>query len=424
MKHLTAILAVLLVIVTVAFGFSYNYRKQRESYNNNISAVSTEKRKDNKKTERRIILEDKKNNYRLSADDTSVYLYYDGYEKEFEQWLDLVNEETPQIYCKDYDKDGKKELLIKLFSDRGNEYNVNIYSLIMIKSVEKENSKKEFLVVSNSDNTWRVPFTNAINCEMTQLYKCKKIIQFVMDDAAESIAYDSKTGITTNKHVGFAKALSSNSGKYYTLDHWNKGYAVYDIDEDGNPTVDIQLLAYYKEFEEPQMVGYIHSDIAYMDKELSIVPGTIVFRPQSGFEVSDPRDTAKSKWTVEINNSGNSGSNDNNIDWIDSEFAISKMNSNQSLNLSSMTSKIKLVDKIKITQSSVTLTAQDGCAFSPNIVSAGEFSVVINDGKKENANIAYECKIKTVKGRSTLVITFDKTYDKEDLEKLIIKFGA
>lgn len=425
MKHFTGVLVVLLIAAIVAFGFSYKYRNDSNVGSAELTTVSTAKNESTTGSQKRVVLEDEENNYKLSTDGNTVFLSYKGFEQEFPDWFELINQEIPQIYCKDYDNDGEKELLMKLYRSYDSEFDVNLYNLIFIKLVTQEDGSKEFLVVANSDNTWRLPLSETVNSEMTQLKSCKKYIQFVMDNVPEKILYDSKTGITTNEHVGFARALASSKGEYYTLDNWTKGNAIYTIDDKGNAFVDIQLLAYYEEIDEPQLVGFIHGGIGYINKELTLVPKTIYFAAQSGFEISDPRDTAESDWSVEISNSSNvSEISDNNIDWIDSEFEISKLSSEQTMSFSNMTSKIKLVDSIKFTQGSITLTAREDCTFSSSMASSGAYSVVINDGEKENANIAYTCEIKTVKKRSTLVITLDKTYDKEDIEKMTIKFGA
>lgn len=55
--------------------------------------------------------------------------------------------------------------------------------------------------------------------------------------------------------------------------------------------------------------------------------------------------------------------NENYIDWLDASFEISSNVNTQTVSFANLDSQIKCVDKVKITQSSVVLTAKEGYIF-------------------------------------------------------------
>ena len=247
-----------------------------------------------------------------------------------------------------------------------------------------------------------------------------------MDDIDEEIKYDEKTGLTTNEYGGYATALTDVKNNYYTMNQWGKGIGIYDLDaETGNMTVDIQVLVNYEETKNTQYVGDIHCNVDVINGRFGIVPKTIVFIPKAEYVVNDPRDTAKNNWTCLINNSSkktNFASAE--IDWIETEFSLSNLSGESSQYFETLPSKIKCVDTVEFTQEAVILTAKDGYAFSKNMADAGVFSVLINYGEENEINIAYTCSVNNDSNGSTLTINFDKTYDKEDFDKVFIKFGV
>ncbi|MGN1201987.1 MAG: hypothetical protein ACI4RF_01720, partial [Eubacterium sp.] len=130
-------------------------------------------------------------------------------------------------------------------------------------------------------------------------------------------------------------------------------------------------------------------------------------------------------WTCVINNeSVNTKFTSTDIDWIEAEFSLTNTSQDNSQPFENMASKIKCVDSVKFTQGSVVLTAKKGYTFSPHIADKGAFAVILNSGEENESNIAYTCSVENENNISTLTIKFDKTYDKEDFDKVLINFGV
>ncbi len=438
MKKSITIIALLLIAVTGIFVFSYQYRNQKiENQTSDISMSfrTTEKEEEAQAAEsngqKQLLVEDRKNDYQLYYDGKKVTIVHGENKREFESWSYSVKCETPKIFCRDYDGDGEKELLIKIVNGKQEKKDKDgktkyTYALYMFKPVTQRTGEKTFSSIAASTDTWKVPFDEAIKCEMTQLKECKKFLQFTMDDIEEEISYNEKTGITDNEHVGYARALADVKNKYYTLKSWNKGAGIYNLNEkNGDITLDIQVLANYEETADTQYIGDIHCNMNILNGSFTIVPKTIVFRANADYKVNDPRDSAKSKWSCEISNaSKNTNFVSTDIDWIETELSLSNTASKNTQYFETLPSKIKCVDTVKFTQSSVVFTAKKGYTFSKNMADAGIFSVLFNYGEKNEMNIAYTCSVKYDKNGSTLTINFDKTYDKEDFDKVFIKFGV
>lgn len=429
---------VLLAAVIGVFVFSYSYRNAKISQQISVgtadtSAVSTTQQNvtlsaDDEKNGNTILAEDKENDYHIYYDGETVTIKHGEYERKFTTWGYSIEAETPKIFCKDYDGDKEKELLIKLVSgrlDNSDDDAEYTYVIYILKPIVTSSGEKTFSVYIASEDTWKTPFENAINCEMTQLKSCKKFLQFTMDDKDEKINYDEKTGITNDGHTYYAKAYCDNKKQYYTLSRWSKGVGNYDFKDDGTITLDIQVLVNYEEMSDTHYIGDIHCEMGIINGRFNIVPNSIVFVPLEQCEISDPRDTAKNNWTCVISNeSTNTNFVSKDVDWIEAEFSLKNMTEKNSRYFESMPSKIKCIDTIKFTQGYVVLTAKEGYTFSQHIVDKGAFEVIINSGTENEADIAYTCSLKNENNTSTLTIKFDKTYDKEDFENVLINFGV
>ncbi len=431
------ILAVILLIAAVgAFIFSYQYRNdkisQQTSENSTITDYSSSNNQvsGNSAAEHRLIAEDKKNDYQLYYDGSDVTIVHGEYSKKISAWTEAIKKEIPSIYCKDYDGDGKNELLVKVvsgeqeqqYSDEKIKY---VYSLYLFKPIVSGDGEKTFSFITAAANTWKVPFESAIICELTQLKACNKFLQFTMDDFDREIVYDDKTGITKNKHVDYARALTDAKQRYYTLSRWNKGSGIYNIQKDGTITLDIQVLVSYEEIKDVHYIGDIHCQMNIHNNNFVLAPNTIYFKALDAYKTADPRDTAKSKWSCLIHNaSTNTNFQSNEIDWIEAKFSLTNMNGSQTMYFETMPSMIKCIDDVKFTQKNVVLTSKKGYTFSSSVADNGKYSVILNKGSKNEQSIAYTYSIKKENGVEKLTIRFDKTYDKEDFSDVLINFGV
>lgn len=429
MKKIIAVILII-IVMTGAFVLSYQYRNQKILQQGVNMSDDFDGRLPSKKSSAnsRLLVEDKENDYQLYFNGEAVTVLHGEYKIDILTWTSAVNTQTPTIYCKDYDGDGQKELLVRIVSgvtttvSGVDEYS---YTLNLIKPITTTTGEKSFSIISATSDTWKNIFENSIKCELTQLKSCKKFLQFVMDDAKEKVVYDSQTGITTNPHVTYALAQADNKQQYYTLNRWNKGLGVYKVDDNGDITLDIQVIVKYDEFSGEHYVGNIHCGMALYNDKFNIIPNTIVFVPNDNYVSTDPRDTAKNNWKCRITNEGvNNNFKNTDIDWIEAQFSLSALADENVQNFESLMSKIKCIDRVEFTQQSVVLTAKKNYTFSQRIADKGTYSVIINKGESGEYNIAYTCEIKNDGGLSVLTINFDKTYDKEDFDKILIKFGV
>lgn len=429
MKYFVRIIVVLLIVSGIVFAYSYSYRQQKIADDIVLTTADMSAKKEKTTVaERKLIAQNKEGNYQLYIDGADVVLLHDGIEKVFDGWASDAKQETPKLFYKDYDGDGEGELLIQKINGvvNTNGKNVSVYNLYLVKPVEK-NGKIDFSVISATKDTWKVPFEEAIKTEMTQLKSCSKYIQFVMDDADVSFVYDKETGITHNKYFGFARALRKSDGTYEVLERWNKGNGLYTVDSDGNITLDIQLFAYYKGVDDPQYVGDIHSEIAIMNGKFNIVPNTIEFVVNEEYKILSPILASSESWKSTIINSAQPPvrqGDDMVIDWLEASFDLSTDFEERTLSFANYSSQIKCVDKVVITPGTIALTAKEGYSFSELMLKNGEYRVIMNPGTDNEYNIEYTGEIKTVKGRSVLKIVFDRTYNRFDLNGMVVKFGA
>lgn len=426
MKYFFRVSVVLLIALGIVFAYSYHYRKEKTANDIVLTTADMNSKEQTTKKERELICENKEGNYQLYVYGDDAVLVHDGIEKTFEKLASDVKQETPLMYYKDYDGDEESELLMKIVSGvtTVDGQNKSIYDLYLIKPAEI-NGKMDFQVAAASKNTWRVPFEEAISAEMSQLKKCDKFIQFVMDDNEVSLVYDEKTGLSYNSHIGFAQAIRKGNGKYEKFERWKKGNGYYDVDEKGNITLDIELFAYYENVKEPQAIGNIHTDIGIINGKFSIVPKTIKFVANKEYFILPATMEATDKWSCIINNSAaaSSKASDTAVDWIEANFDLSYDYTERTVSFAGMSSQIKCVDNVKITPGAIVLTAKEGYTFSQSVLDKDDYSVVIQPGTGEEYNIAYSGEIKTVEGRSVLKIKFDMNYPKYKLSTIVFKFG-
>lgn len=427
MKKIVAIvLAVALAVGVFAFSVIYRNKKNEEQHQSLLTVSTQEDQQDSTQSSQSVLVSDD-GEYELFIDGDVVEVVKGDYRIEMNNWVDSFNTELPKIVSKDVDGDDENELLLRVYAakhanDDGTK--TSIYAIFLLDPVVNADGEKTFETATANTNTWTLPFGQTVRAEVTQLKSCKKILQFAMESVENEITYD-EDGLGTGDYVGYAAALSDSKRNYYTLEDWSLGQGVYDLDEEGNITLQIQVLAEYKEIEEKQIMGFINCKIQFADGAFSIVPKQIYFEASDLYKVTDPRDAADTKWSVTLKNTASRPDFQNNsIDWIDCTFDVSSMSSNQNQSFSSITSKIKCVDTVKFTQSSITLTAKEGYSFYANAVENGSFSVILNEGEKDEIDIAYTCNIEKDGSTSVLVIQLDGNYAKSDLESVTIKLGT
>ncbi|MDE5964208.1 MAG: hypothetical protein K2G65_02250 [Eubacterium sp.] len=415
MKKILPLIAVLIAVI-IAFAFSVNYKNKKAQKNHADSIITEVKSTEPKKNE--LIAENKESGYKLFFDgETATLVSADNLELSFSSWKKSIAIAVPELYYNDFDGDGNKELIIKTVDSSTKVTGKTVYSyeLYLITQQTVDGAEKLQYSIAR-ESTWKDVFNSAIKFEVTQL-KTKKILQFAMNDINEQITYDEETGLTDNKYVSYALALSDTKKHYYTILKYNRGLGVYNILEDGTITLDIQVIVNYNESKENHHIGNIHTEMMINEGKFQVKPKTISFETLDEYKVSDPRETAKEDWSYTINNtSPASSSNSKVIKSIDSSFTVSTSALHSQQSLAGEASDIKNADYIIFSQNGVSITAKEGFSFDKTQLDEGRFSIMVNDGKDD---ISYSAAVKDDK----LFIYFDKTYDRDKLGRVQIIFG-
>ena len=322
MKKILPLIAVLIAVI-IAFAFSVKYKNKKVIENNNENIITQEKSTEALSNE--LIAENKESGYKLFFDgETATLVSADNAKLEFSSWKKSIAISTPELYYNDFDGDGSKELIIKVVdsSNRVTGKTVYSYELYLITPQTVDGEEKLSYSIAR-ESTWKDVFNNAIKFEVTQL-PTKKFLQFAMNDINEKITYDEETGLTDNKYVSYALALSDTKKNYYNILKYNRGLGVYNILEDGTITLDIQVIVNYNESNENHHIGNIHTEMIISDGQFRVKPKTISFETLDEYKVSDPRETAEEKWAYTINNTGSASSgNSKVIKAIDTGFSLS-----------------------------------------------------------------------------------------------------
>lgn len=434
MKYFYRVCVVLLIAVGIVFGFSYYYKEKK--INENIvlttSLITTKKKNEPTTSAETVYYDD--NGFRLFTYKNKGYIEYNNVKKEAGGFEWALSQKSIDFKYGDFDNDKQNELLVLYFSPS---YEINNSLLaqdkedfsnfhrfvVMIKPFIDDEGKQDFKLIYADQNTWKKPFEQAISAKMNQLKSCDKYLQFVMDDNNVELKYDESTGLSQNKHVFYAQALKdSTKNGYQKFVKWSKGEGNYYIGDDGTLQLNIMILAYYEGASKAQYVGDIHTNISINKYgSFSLTPKTIVFIPKDKYTMPDIRKNTAEKFTYILNNNSSQtvNTNENYIDWLDASFEISSNMNTQTVSFANLDSQIKCVDKVKITQSSVVLTAKEGYTFSSRVLDKGDYSLTVN-----GRDIAYNAEILEKEEKSVLKITYDKKYNKDEIKNIEIKFGS
>ena len=410
-------LLIVLILLGVIFGASSFYKNKHHIENpKNSTPGNTYRTQSKELTDDDIIVQTDDGKYKLYYKNRIVYVTYEDAKLEFNTWSRAIELETPTLHYMDFDKDGENELIIRIIDNFNDvkETTADTYNLFFINPVEKD-GKIELNCFSAQQSLWINAFKHGVKEEISQLNNTKKFIQYVMTNKGTAITYDENTGLSKNKYVGYAKTDCDDRKQYYTLSSYYKGVGVYSVLENGKVTLDIQLFVTYEETREAYQIGNIHCDIKFDSSHFYLASDSISFIPLKEYEITDPRDTAQEKWSYAISNLSSSDGSDTVIDSLSAELELIRYYTSDEYHFEYMGGELVNVQSIDFTESGVTLTAKQGYSFNTAGLQTGKYSVLIGD----NIDISDTAII----NNNQLIIKFDKTYDKEDLEKVTISFG-
>lgn len=423
MKYFGTIILTLVVAVGLIVGVYYYFNGYNEP-KSSVTLTTAATREATENSNKTFLAENKDGDFKLYKQGSKILLVHDGKTNEFTGWSEYITAEKPKMYYADFDNDDEKELLIRVVSGNnpfGGDQQY-VYDLYILSPEKQENGDYKYTFALANRDAWQQPFEQYIKCAVTQLKKDKSRLQVVMDNADTSISYDTDTGITTSKYVGFARTDKEKDGSYKTLTKWDKGNGNYVVD--GNSiSVDIDVRAFYNEETASTVIGTIHCGLSLDGTSFSIKPNSVYFEAGENRIVTDPRDTSAEDWSYTFENIATSSSADKNINWIEAELDVPSSGSSDEKSFISMESEIKSVDSIEITNREIVLTSKDGYSFVNGNVVSGDYSVDITLDDKDY-NIAYSAEITKKGSKSVLTITLDKSYKRSDLKKISLKFGA
>ena len=422
MKYFLRVLIVLVLAAGIVFGV-FRYTHPEAFVNNNTAELTTvSKPAATEKNSNRVLLASlEKENFFLYKGSKGVLLKHGKNEFTFTNWSSFIDAEEPEMIYADFNKDGKKELLIKAVSEK-KENGSFLYEIYILIPKTDSQGKEAFDVVFASRNTWSSILDNNIVEEMHQLKNCKKIIQFSMNSKSKGIVYDKETGIAKTGYSGYVRALQNSKGEYMTVESWSKGDGLYYISKNNKISIDIDVNVAYKGTSKVQKAGSIYFEIFLNENnKFQVTEKSMVFKPADNFRVSDPTVTAENTWQyVEKNSNASLPETNTSIRWIKYTIDYNPDDLTTTKDFSTDISDLNKIEKIKLTESFVELTAKKDVSFDKNAVEKGEFSVAIDD----NLDIDYTAEIDSSGKKEVLRINFDKAYPQNEIKKLTINYGT
>ena len=422
MKYFFRVLLVLIIAVAVVFGVYYYTQDGEVPFleKDKFQTTVTKQPATEKYASRTLLASLDKYDFRLYKSESAVILEHKDKEFTFENWSSVIDEETPKMYYADFDGDKDKELIIRAVAGQDDETKEFVYELYVLNPKAGKNEDYDVLLVSQ--DSWRGILDEQVTEELSQLKSCKKVLQFAMDAKEKGISYNQDTGVAEGAaYTGYAKAMQEG-GQYLTLSGWTKSKGNFEIDEDNHISVEVDCIANYDESHIVQTLGKIYFKFSVTtENKLAVLPKSMYFKPDDKYKVSNPTDVAKANWSTVRNNSF-TPTEAKTISWTKYSMKIDPTVMTDTVDLAGQDTDIKYVKSIQITQSDVVLTAPDNCTFSEDGVKKGDFSVIINKGKKDEMEISYTAKIS--KDKKIVRLTFDKTYDQSKIKTVEINYGS
>lgn len=428
MKYFLRVLLVLVIAVAVILGF-YTYKNggiEKNAADTSLTTV-TKLAATEKNGNKKLIASLDKDGFYLYKSDNTIILEHDSKNYEFKNWSVDEHAEKPQMFYMDFDGDKENEILVRCVASTDKNTKQKIYNLYMLDPETGSDKKTQYKVTQAAQNTWSNILDNVLFEELTQLKSCDKILQFAMNYSSKTIPYDKNTGIVSGEvgSVAYLRALQDNKGNYLKIDNWYKGTGIYSVDDKGNISVSIDINIRYKNSNTVQQGGKIVFGIEYT-KEKGFFPASksLEFQPQSEYKVSDPRNGATKSWSYTENNIDKTAPKTNTvIDWISYNEKFDSSVTTQSKSFAGGDTDINNISKIVLTDKYIELTAKSGAQFSENSVKNREFSVIINEGKGNEYEIAYTASVAKSGNDTVLRINFDRAYAAKEIKSFKVNFG-
>lgn len=415
------VLAVLLTVLCYNHFTNYKPSLEQKSDMSNVYVPDNTKKKGSKV----LLSEIKDMKFQVYSAGDYVIVSYNGQEFEYEDWSKNIGKERPDLYYDDFNGDDQKEFVIKALKEIDEKTKEHVYCLYVLSPVKKD-GKDDFSVQLVDRSEWYTTFTNAINIEMSQPAGAQNRVQFAMNTSNEKISYDSKTGLITEGHGWFARALSDSTGKYYTFKGWEKGPGMFVVDEQKKEiNIEINIYASYNEVSEKQKVGAIVCGVvANGNGQVSIRSKSLFFRPNPGYVVTNPTVVGEKPWSATVKNTASgAGRSDKMIDNLNISCDFSRVNTSTSAAFNNKYDNSVSVDKIVADNNTIKVYAKSGFTFAKSKITSRNYSAEIKLNG-EDCDVAFNATVENENGVSVLVFHLDKSYDSTELQKVVIKLGV
>jgi hypothetical protein len=422
MKYFFRILIVLVLAVGVVFGVYYYTNPDVLKNNDSDLTTVTKLAATEKYSDKQLIASLEDEDYYLYQSGKTVILNHDGKDYEFENWSNIVESDSNEMYYADFDNDNENEILVKAVIDVDNDLGDYVYNIYLLNPAKDSDGNLIYNVAVASRNVVNNILEEYIIEEVSQLKSCNKIVQFAMASSGTTIEYDKTTGAATNGHVGYFRALQDLNGSYLSVSKFSKGNSTFNVTKDNKIKAEVEINISYNNSTVTQSAGIIRFGLTVSDDN-SFTPTekSLSFIPSDDYKVSDPTTADNTSWSYTENNSDKSkATSDNTIDWIQYSSNYDSTITTQTQNFSSSQDDMKNISKVVITNNSVELSAKSGCSFDKQSANKGEFSVIINKGTDDEYEISYTASVTD----NVLKIKFDKSYPKSEIKSVYITYGS
>lgn len=420
---MSAVLAVLIAMCGFLYFAKYKPNIQKQP---NLDNVYVPKNFDESLKGKKVLLAElKEDDFKLYSAGENIVIEHAGEEVEFKGLGKNLPKEEPSMYYNDFDRDGKKELVIRILKDVDDATKEKVYVLAIISINKDKSGKLEYDINYIERDDWYNLFNQTFKPSINQPKSYNNRLQLAISTKNESIKYDSKTGLALNGKVAFVRSLLDNQGEYQKYKGWEKGPGVFVVDNDKKQIgVDVSIYAVYEGVAKKQKVGTVKVGLDIKNNSVAIDNKSIEFIPNSEYITTNPNDVEKDNWQTALNNTASVGAKkDAIIDKISINCQLNNKNGEQEVSFSSKNEDSAVVEKVVLDNNSIKLYAKDGYNFAKTKITSRGYSAIIKIGDLD-CDVSYSASVEKENDKNVLVYKLDKSYSFEQLKNVHIKFGV
>lgn len=424
-----AVMCVILAVLTGLLAYAYinKYKPMLEAKPSQEEIYVPGGTGEAKRGEKSLLSESTDGFFKLYKAGDFCIIEYKGYEEEFSDWSKNIGREKPDIYCSDFNGDGESEYVIRALKEFDAETKDKVYCLYAVFINKAESGSTQSFTVKLVDRgDWSEMFTKTIKIELSQPEGAKNRIQIAMNTQNETISYNSETGIMTDGHGWYARALYDGAGNYYTFSGWEKGAGIITIDEKAR-LIDVEVPVYvkYSEVQKKETVGVIKCGLVVSRDRVSIRSKSLLFEPNDSCVATDPSDAEEKPWTASLKNTMSPRAKTNKIiEKLSVDCSDVALGKTVSTEFSVGKDDASLVEKIDFDNNTIKLYARSGYEFSKAKTASRNYSAEFTNDKNQVCDISFSASVMNENGVSVLVYKLDRSYSAQELKFVQIKLGV